>query len=179
MDIFEIYKNNIDSVKTWITNTLSEYEESKMRVSELEFAPVLSQFYQDSVLENSYVIYCDKIPVFPLAEIGIPALSEMNERSLGGITYLDCYFVRADHADDITLHFHELVHILQWKYLGIDRFLFCYAHGLLEKGYRNSPLEEMAYQLEDDVAGNKINVDSVVNQEMPYFEKLVEKMGMF
>src|SRR5205823_9640324 len=33
----------------------------------------------------------------------------------GGITYLNTYFVRADQSHSASLHFHELVHVIQWR----------------------------------------------------------------
>jgi hypothetical protein len=36
----------------------------------------------------------------------------------------------------------------QWRLLGPDRFLYSYANGLERFGYRQSPLEVMAYDAE-------------------------------
>ena len=66
----------------------------------------------------------------------------------GGITYLNTYFVRADQSHSESLHFHELVHVIQWRLLGPENFLAFYADGLERFGYRNSPLEAMAYNLQ-------------------------------
>jgi hypothetical protein len=49
----------------------------------------------------------------------------------------------------LPTHFHELIHILQWRILGPERFLWLYADGLERFGYRNSPLEIMAYELQE------------------------------
>ena len=50
---------------------------------------------------------------------------------------------------DESLHFHELVHVVQWQHLGPERFIMAYALGhLLSGGYRTNPLEEMAYGLQ-------------------------------
>lgn len=57
--------------------------------------------------------------------------------------------MRADHAHVESLHFHELVHVIQWRLLGPEGFLALYADGLERFGYRNSPLEVMAYELQD------------------------------
>jgi hypothetical protein len=48
-----------------------------------------------------------------------------------------------------SLHFHELVHVVQWRILGPERFLWAYADGLERFGYRNSPLEVVAYDLQE------------------------------
>ena len=44
-----------------------------------------------------------------------------------------------------AIHFHELIHVIQWRLLGPEDFLKSYANGLDEFGYENSPLEKMAY----------------------------------
>jgi hypothetical protein len=46
------------------------------------------------------------------------------------------------------LHFHELVHVVQWRLLGPEVFLAAYGNGLETFGYWNSPLETMAYKAE-------------------------------
>ena len=46
------------------------------------------------------------------------------------------------------LHFHELIHVVQWRLLGPETFLAAYAAGLETFGYRESPLEIMAYNAE-------------------------------
>ena len=43
---------------------------------------------------------------------------------------------------------HGLVHVIQWRLLGPERFLALYADGLERLGYRNSPLEAMAFTLQ-------------------------------
>ena len=52
------------------------------------------------------------------------------------------------------MYFHELVHVVQWRLLGPDRFLFLYANGLECFGYRQSPLEAMAYDAETAFASS-------------------------
>ena len=47
-----------------------------------------------------------------------------------------------------SLHFHELVHIVQWARLGVDNFLLAYGLGFILGGYEQSPLEQMAYTLQ-------------------------------
>jgi len=47
-----------------------------------------------------------------------------------------------------SLHFHELVHVIQWRLLGPEKFLALYADGLERFGYRKSPLERMAFRLQ-------------------------------
>jgi hypothetical protein len=37
---------------------------------------------------------------------------------------------------------------VQWERLGVDNFLLAYTTGLIQSGYKNSPLENMAYSLQ-------------------------------
>jgi hypothetical protein len=76
--------------------------------------------------------------------MGLKRFGDFEQMDMAGITYLDTYFVRAD-----QVHFHELVHVIQWRLLGPENFLARYADGLERFGYRNSPLEKMAYNFQD------------------------------
>jgi len=63
-------------------------------------------------------------------------------------SYLDRYFIKLTVVIEEALHFHELIHVIQWRLLGPEGFLRAYANGLDEFGYENSPLEKMAYDAE-------------------------------
>ena len=89
------------------------------------------------------------MPVPPLSAMGLDRFRDFERMDMAGITYLDTYFVRSEHAHVESLHFHELVHVIQWWLLGPEKFLAFYADGLERFGYRNSPLEVMAYNLQD------------------------------
>jgi hypothetical protein len=80
--------------------------------------------------------------------MGLEQFSAFERMETAGITYLNTYFLRAELSGDESLHFHELVHVIQWRILGPERFLALYADGLERFGYRNSPLEVMAYDLQ-------------------------------
>ena len=47
------------------------------------------------------------------------------------------------------LHFHELVHVVQWAALGSEGFITRYMQEILTLGYDQAPLEIMAYQLDE------------------------------
>ena len=61
------------------------------------------------------------------------------------LRYRDTYFLWRAVATDESLHFHELVHVVQWQVLRPKDFLLLYAAGLAESGYRDCALEAMAY----------------------------------
>ncbi len=55
----------------------------------------------------------------------------------------------ASQAGSLDLHFHELVHVLQWQYLGAKAFISRYINEVQTLGYEAAPLEKMAYSLGD------------------------------
>jgi hypothetical protein len=67
---------------------------------------------------------------------------------MAGITFGSMYFLHRDHTHE-AVHFHEVVHVLQWATLGVAAFLPTYAVGIAQHGYRGSPLESAAFDLQD------------------------------
>ena len=90
-----------------------------------------------------------KVPFPPLGRMGLPEFEQMENMYMAGITFKDTFFVNQLHQTE-SLHFHELIHVVQWERLGVDNFLLAYGVGLMQFGYQNSPLEQMAYSLQED-----------------------------
>lgn len=84
----------------------------------------------------------------PLTAMGLNRFAAFEQGNFDGITYLNRYFIKRTVVTEEALHFHELIHVIQWRLLGPERFLAAYANGLDEFGYENSPLEKMAYDAE-------------------------------
>ena len=131
----------------WIQNTLAEHATAAQPVASLGFSR-LPHYYDETTLVSAKVVSLSRVPVPPLSAMGFDRFSDFERMDVAGITYLDTYFVRAEHANVESLHFHELVHVIQWWLLGPEKFLALYADGLERFGYRNSPLEVMAYNLQ-------------------------------
>jgi hypothetical protein len=83
--------------------------------------------------------------LYPLAGLfGIKGLLEMS--SIGAMTLVDVV-AYPDELERDTL-FHELVHVVQYRVLGLRRFARLYVKGFLEGcGYEGIPLERQAYEL--------------------------------
>jgi hypothetical protein len=88
------------------------------------------------------------LPIPPLSSWGLTRFAEFERGNFGGITYLDTFFLKRDQSKNEVIHFHELIHVIQWRILGPESFLRAYADGLERFGYRASPLEVMAYAAE-------------------------------
>jgi len=101
--------------------------------------------------------------------MGITEFPEFERGDFRGITYLDTYFVREGLEKEESLHFHELVHIVQWAHLGPERFLQSYVHGYsLAGGYRDNPLESIAFDLQTrfEQTIDRFSVEPVVRQDL-------------
>jgi len=158
----------LPQVREWILQTLAEHKSQARPVSSYGFSR-LPQFYSADTLASAVVVEVPWVPMPPLADFGLPEFAEFQNGNYAGITYLNTYFLAATEARDESLHFHELVHVIQWQHLGPDRFLAAYAAGyILAGGYRQNPLEVMAYDLQAhfDSNGRPSNVEPLIRQQL-------------
>ena len=131
----------------WIKKTLAQHASAARPVASFGFSR-LPHYYDAQLLASSMVVLVPKVPMPPLSAMGLDRFREFEQMDAGGTTYLNTYFVRADQAHSESLHFHELVHVIQWRLLGPEKFLALYADGLERFGYRKSPLERIAFRLQ-------------------------------
>ncbi|MBL8213696.1 MAG: hypothetical protein JNK87_23460 [Bryobacterales bacterium] len=83
--------------------------------------------------------------------------------ALAGITLEDVIAMKPSLPGYVL--FHELVHVVQFRLLGVGRFSFLYARGLLATGaYERIPLEVCAYELEErfQCSGEPFSVEAEV-----------------
>ena len=151
----------------WIQNTLAEYAQRAQSVAALGFNR-LPQYFNPNVLASAKVVYVPAVPALPLSALGLPEFSDFENMNPAGITYLDTFFSREEMRGNEPHHFHELVHVIQWKVLGPKMFVAAYADGLERIGYRHSPLEVMAYTLESIFRNTTAGFDvaTVVRQQL-------------
>lgn len=149
----------------WIAKTLRSHTQWTHTVASAGFKR-LPLYFSRKLLAQAKFVPVPKVPVPPLTAMGVPQFADFERMDPDGITYLDTFFVRQDHASSERLHFHELIHVVQWLTLGPERFLAAYADGLERFGYRNSPLEVIAYNAETTFALTAVPFDA---------EKLVKK----
>ncbi|MET4262378.1 hypothetical protein ABIC09_007356 [Bradyrhizobium sp. S3.12.5] len=138
-----LYPHVID----WIYQILQAHSNEAKTASSLGF-PRLSQYFSGSLLSSTKVVVVERVPTPPLSSLGLSQFADFENGDYDGITYLDTFFVKRRSAPAERLYFHELIHVVQWQLLGPERFLAMYADGLETFGYRQSPLEAMAYTAE-------------------------------
>lgn len=74
-------------------------------------------------------------------------------REMWGVTFMDTILIAAERvrpAARLSLLFHECVHVVQYRLLGLEGFVAAYARGWVASGgqYREIPLERDAYELQ-------------------------------
>ncbi len=112
---------------------------------------VLSAYFDEVDLSRVRLVVADPLPIGepPFTGLlrrlgfGFPAIA-----LTAGITFDEVIAVRNEPSE--SLLFHELVHVVQYRLLGISRFAFEYALGFLAtRCYEEIPLERTAYSLEE------------------------------
>jgi len=140
----------INKIESWIDETIEGHLNN--RVSCECFAKVFNGFYPIDFLSRSYYVVVEQIPKPDFPELHQVGLGGFIDMPVDGITYKDTYFIKKDCEEDLELHFHELVHVLQWQILGASNFISRYITEIQQYGYDDSPLEKMAYELQNSIS---------------------------
>jgi len=146
-DIIRRFHAALPDLRRWIDDLLRGHERQARTVSTLKLTRVSACYPQD-LLERAKMVTVDRVPFPPVDRLGLPELAPAQRLPFQGITFKDTYFLEQGHESE-SVHFHELVHVVQWDRLGVDNFLMAYGVGLLRSGYRECPLEQMAYSLQE------------------------------
>lgn len=95
-----------------------------------------------------------------LERLGFTGL--INFSTMAAITYDDVVVFHEPLSPQLI--FHELVHVTQYRLLGIEEFARLYVRGYLHGGYEGTPLEVCAYELDGRfiMGGQPIDVESEV-----------------
>jgi len=151
----------------WIRNTLAASAHVVQTVASRGFSR-LPLYFTEETLASTKVVLADPLPMPPLSSMGLAHFADFARGNFDGITYIDTFFLKPAQSRNENTHFHELVHVIQWRLLGPERFLFSYANGLECFGYRQSPLEAMAYDAETAFASSTtiFNVEKMVEEKL-------------
>jgi hypothetical protein len=110
----------------------------------------LSGYIREDVLRQTRLIQTDPLPIDKLpfphflrwAGISLPTAALTDGIALGSL-------IAVRHSLTESLLFHELVHVVQYRLLGVGRFARLYVRGFLATGrYEDIPLERCAFELE-------------------------------
>jgi hypothetical protein len=151
----------------WIRTTLTANAHAAQSVASRGFSR-LPFYFTENTLASTKVVLVDPLPMPPLSSMGLARFTDFERGDFDGITYIDTIFLKPSQSNNENMHFHELVHVIQWRLLGPDRFLLSYANGLECFGYRQSPLEAMAYDAETVFASSTaiFNVEKMIAEKL-------------
>ncbi len=123
------------------------------------FSPQLLDGTRLLVLQGRRVANPDFYPM--LRNLGFKNLPDQS--TMGAITFADVVVSHEPFTDGLL--FHELVHVEQYRQLGIPRFSELYVRGFLNGGsYEAIPLEVNAYTLEGRFEANPTGRFSVADE---------------
>ena len=146
-------------VQAWIQKTLAAHEKDAQPIASMRFAR-LPLYFDPTSLDTAKFIPIDRVPMPPLSAMGLDRFAVFEQGDFNGVTYVDRYFIKRTVMTEEALHFHELIHVIQWRSLGPEGFLAAYANGLDEFGYENSPLEKMAHDAEASFKRSSVIFDA-------------------
>jgi hypothetical protein len=145
-DLLRRVQEALPEMERWIGRLHAQHD--RVAVPAREVAPArLAGYFPSPLLDSARVVTGESLPFPPVAEYGLPEFAGMATPDMAGITFGQMYFVRASDPTG-AVHFHELVHVVQWQTLGVADFLSTYAVGLARHSYETSPLESIAFWLE-------------------------------
>lgn len=175
--IIEKFKVALPKVLQWTDDTIRAHEAQAVPVSSCGFQR-LSQCFSPELLEGARVVYVQRVPRPPLSALGLRELAGFESLHLIGITLKNVFFLSQKSE---SLHFHEMVHVVQWQRLGPERFLLAYGAGLLQWRYENAPFERMAYQLQSQFDRGQLAADlqaMIENQTDAIWTEAAQSFGL-
>lgn len=148
----------LPKVREWIQEYVRSHESDAIHLDSLPF-PRLKQCFSQETFRSASRVLTDQPQNPPLSDYGLDQFAAFEEMSIAAVTYGNCFFVRRSRSHDESLHFHEMVHVVQWNELGADRFLLVYGVSLLQFGYHASPLETMARKAQAQFEAGSVTTD--------------------
>lgn len=142
----------IQNAHDWIKSQNQRYLSGSRSLNEGE-KHIMLRYFDEKTLDKTRL---NTVPVienptfYPaLKEFGVTDLINFN--SMAGITFGECIILQKDLKDpDLSVLFHELVHVVQYEILGMSKFAEEYVLGWINNGldYYQIPLEVQAYSLQ-------------------------------
>lgn len=172
MPLPKLSDKQIDQLAGFVASYIAEQREAFSKKAEPispEYLQQLEAFFPAPLLAGVKVVQgrAPEPGFYMLARMmgirDLPAFSDM-----AGITFQDIVV----HVGPLSpqLLFHELVHAVQYKHLGLDGFSSRYVRGFLSGGaYDEIPLEKQAYELEARFAASPsmaFSVEDEVNRRI-------------
>jgi hypothetical protein len=154
----------LQAIEQWIDEVNSEHE--SQRTCCVHLYEDLRSIYPKTFLEQSFYVVVKTLPRPMFLAGQNPDIDKFLYQTLDGITYKNTYYLLPHMAKDLYIHFHELVHVAQWRTLGATGFISRYIEEIVTYEYDNAPLEAMAFGLEDDFKKGNNQIDVLQKVEL-------------
>ncbi len=154
----------------WVCQVRNKYI-TTARMLSLEERWAVSGFYESSILDVTRIKMVPVIENPPFQNVLIQGgINPPDFNKMGGTTFIDCILFSERKISEYNMllnsnawfsHlFHELVHVVQYDYLGAENFIKLYVKELANNDFqydRHLPLEHLAYELQEeyDIAPNR------------------------
>ncbi len=139
----------------WMNRLLDNYRKQAISVADFGFRKIDVVYPPNLRKQAGIVSLKESIPLPPFKKLGLVEFNELEQLNAIGVTYKDLIFLLEDHLTEINC-FHEMVHVVQWKHLGVEKFLVAYGMGLIMNGYFENPLEQIAYNYQQKLEANAL-----------------------
>lgn len=177
MDVNALVPFLIQNGRKWIIDQreLHYPHSSPLDRREIE---ILKIFYREATIERTRIRHVPRIenPLFytDLARSGISIPLDFSQ--MAGITFVDTILLNDLYAHahpSISLLFHEMVHVVQYGWLGVSEFTSQYVQGWAQNRfvYAEIPLEREAYELQK-------HFDSAPQYTFSVEEMVIKKWGI-
>jgi len=149
-------------ISEWVRLTNQQFVPQRKRCT--EFKELFSGYFSEEFLAKSYYVVVPQIPVPAYQFPEQNGLTDLFNRDLAGLTLDDTYYLIPAVEDNLRIHFHELVHVAQWRHWGFEGFVSRYLEELTDYGYDEMPLERMARELDTQcvAGGPMVDVPSII-----------------
>ena len=171
MDVHALVVFLIQNGRKWIIDQREVHYPHSVPLGGREIE-ILKWFYREATMERTRIRHVPKIvnPSFytDLARSGISIPLDFSQ--MAGITFVDTILLSDLYAHvqpRISLLFHEMVHVVQYGWLGVSEFTSQYVRGWAQNGfvYAEIPLEREAYELQkrfENAPKNPFSVEEFV-----------------
>src|SRR5215469_7830193 len=106
----------------WIRTTLTASRHIAQTVASRRFS-WLPLYFTENTLATTKVVLVDPLPMPPLSSMGLARFADFERGDFDAITYIDTIFLKPMQSNNEKIYFHELVHVIQWRLRGPNRFL--------------------------------------------------------
>ena len=153
--IFNRLYSQLPELTRWMQRTRERYLSSATAVAELGFKKI-DVVYPPNIRNFAKLVAdFEHVPVPSFTQMGLEQLKEFEGLNPVGITFNDMIYLQEGYFDEMTC-FHEMIHVVQWKHLGIEKFLISYGVLQAVHGYKDNPFEQIAQYYQERLESNAL-----------------------